>query len=195
VDACFERLEQSNKVATDKVLADFQAIASSNQEMVAKQMAESVGAYEQQRQQWVTAEAAAALNAESNVRQESAAAYLKLQNSKTITAVNTHGNRTSDQSWRRTCICYSKTSWRSGSRRSSRPSLNRWVTPSHFFFRRRGPPTPPLPFFSIPFLSKNTLFSGYVFYFYRKNASFLAFLVPRKTCSRSRVRVSVCMCV
>jgi hypothetical protein len=31
------------------------------------------------------------------VRQESAAAFLKLQNNNTITAVNTHGNRTNEQ--------------------------------------------------------------------------------------------------
>jgi hypothetical protein len=73
-------LERSNKIANAKVLADFQAIASSNEEMMAKHMAENEGVYEHQRQYWVAAEAASALNAESNERQESAAAYLKLQN-------------------------------------------------------------------------------------------------------------------
>jgi hypothetical protein len=33
----------------------------------------------------------------SNVRQESAAAFLKQQNNSTITAINNHGNRTNDQ--------------------------------------------------------------------------------------------------
>ena len=35
------------------------------------------------------------------------------------------------------------------------------------YFQRRGPPTPPLPFFSILFLSKNTLFSRFFIFIER----------------------------
>jgi hypothetical protein len=48
-------------------------------------------------QQWATAEEASKLNAKSNVRQESATAYLRLQNEANVVAVNAHGNRTNGQ--------------------------------------------------------------------------------------------------
>jgi hypothetical protein len=72
IDECYEKMALANKETTDKFLATL-------------------------RQQWATAEEASKLNAESNVRQENAAAYLKLQNESTVVAINAHGNRTNSQ--------------------------------------------------------------------------------------------------
>jgi hypothetical protein len=72
LDECYEKMALANKETTDRFLATLQ-------------------------QQWATAEEASKLNAESNVRQENAAAYLKLQNESTVVAINAHGNRTNSQ--------------------------------------------------------------------------------------------------
>jgi hypothetical protein len=72
IDECYERMALENKKTSDMFLATLQ-------------------------QQWAMTEEASRINAESNVRQETAATYLKLQNESTIVAINAHGNRTNSQ--------------------------------------------------------------------------------------------------